>query len=100
MKEAVVPSSAAGSVNINPPLNDSEKVGAFPNQREADAVIGSRFMGERPDRVLFFCHMAGNKFLRKLRYREPVPCIEYSLSLFLWSPSCDRPIESLTLKRM
>jgi 2-polyprenyl-3-methyl-5-hydroxy-6-metoxy-1,4-benzoquinol methylase len=34
MKEAVVPSSATGPVNIDPPLNDSEKVGAFPNQRE------------------------------------------------------------------
>ncbi len=34
MKEAVVPSSAAGPMNINPPLNESEKVGAFSNQRE------------------------------------------------------------------
>src|SRR5438093_9616276 len=34
MKEAVVPSSAAGPVNIDPPFNGSEKAGAFPNQRE------------------------------------------------------------------
>jgi hypothetical protein len=34
LKEAVVPSSAAGPVNINPPLNEREKVGAFSNQRE------------------------------------------------------------------
>src|SRR6516162_11057145 len=30
---------------------------------KADAVFGSRFMGGRPHRVLFFWHMAGNKFL-------------------------------------
>lgn len=33
---------------------------------EADAVIGSRFMGGRPHRVLFFWHMAGNRFLTLL----------------------------------
>jgi glycosyltransferase involved in cell wall biosynthesis len=32
----------------------------------ADAVLGSRFMGGRPHRVLFFWHMAGNKFLTLL----------------------------------
>ena len=30
---------------------------------KADAVLGSRFMGGRPHRVLFFWHMLGNKFL-------------------------------------
>jgi glycosyltransferase involved in cell wall biosynthesis len=29
----------------------------------ADVVFGSRFMGGRPHRVLFFWHMVGNKFL-------------------------------------
>src|SRR6266480_199028 len=33
---------------------------------KADAVIGSRFMGDRPHRVLFFWHMVGNKFLTLL----------------------------------
>ena len=33
---------------------------------KADAVFGSRFMGGRPHRVLFFWHMAGNKFLTLL----------------------------------
>ena len=33
---------------------------------KADAVFGSRFMGRRPHRVLFFWHMAGNKFLTLL----------------------------------
>jgi hypothetical protein len=33
---------------------------------QADAVIGSRFMGGRPHRVLFFWHMVGNKFLTLL----------------------------------
>jgi glycosyltransferase involved in cell wall biosynthesis len=33
---------------------------------KADAVFGSRFMGWRPHRVLFFWHMAGNKFLTLL----------------------------------
>jgi glycosyltransferase involved in cell wall biosynthesis len=33
---------------------------------EADAVLGSRFMGGRPHRVLFFWHMMGNKFLTLL----------------------------------
>jgi glycosyltransferase involved in cell wall biosynthesis len=33
---------------------------------KADAVIGSRFMGGRPHRVLFFWHMAGNRFLTLL----------------------------------
>jgi glycosyltransferase involved in cell wall biosynthesis len=32
----------------------------------ADAVFGSRFMGGRPHRVLFFWHMIGNKFLTLL----------------------------------
>jgi len=30
---------------------------------KADAVFGSRFMGGRPHRVLFFRHMAGNRLL-------------------------------------
>ncbi len=30
---------------------------------KADAVLGSRFMGGRPHRVLFFWHMVANKFL-------------------------------------
>jgi glycosyltransferase involved in cell wall biosynthesis len=30
---------------------------------QADAVFGSRFMGGRPHRVLFFWHMVGNRFL-------------------------------------
>src|SRR5439155_24899886 len=33
---------------------------------KADAVLGSRFMGGRPHRVLFFWHMAGNRFLTLL----------------------------------
>ena len=33
---------------------------------EADAVFGSRFMGGQPHRVLFFWHMAGNRFLTLL----------------------------------
>lgn len=33
---------------------------------EADAVFGSRFMGGRPHRVLYFWHMVGNKFLTLL----------------------------------
>ncbi len=33
---------------------------------KADAVFGSRFMGGRPHRVLFFWHMAGNRFLTML----------------------------------
>jgi glycosyltransferase involved in cell wall biosynthesis len=33
---------------------------------KADMVIGSRFMGGRPHRVLFFWHMVGNKFLTLL----------------------------------
>jgi glycosyltransferase involved in cell wall biosynthesis len=33
---------------------------------KADAVFGSRFMGGRPHRVLFFWHMLGNKFLTLL----------------------------------
>src|SRR4029434_2818237 len=40
---------------LGPPLSD-----------KADAVFGSRFMGGRPHRVLFFWHMAGNKFLTLL----------------------------------
>src|SRR5215472_14434839 len=30
---------------------------------KADAVFGSRFMGGRPHRVLYFWHMVGNRFL-------------------------------------
>jgi len=33
---------------------------------KADAVFGSRFMGGRPHRVLFFWHMVGNKLLTLL----------------------------------
>ena len=33
---------------------------------KADAVFGSRFMGGRPHRVLFFWHMVANKFLTLL----------------------------------
>jgi len=33
---------------------------------KADAVLGSRFLGGRPHRVLFFWHMDGNKFLTLL----------------------------------
>ncbi len=33
---------------------------------KADAVFGSRFMGGRPHRVLYFWHMVGNKFLTLL----------------------------------
>jgi len=33
---------------------------------KADAVFGSRFMGGRPHRVLFFWHMVGNKVLTLL----------------------------------
>jgi glycosyltransferase involved in cell wall biosynthesis len=33
---------------------------------DADAVFGSRFMGGRPHRVLYFWHMIGNKFLTLL----------------------------------
>ena len=33
---------------------------------KADAVFGSRFMGGRPHRVLFFWHMLGNRFLTLL----------------------------------
>jgi len=32
----------------------------------ADAVYGSRFMGGRPHRVLYFWHMVGNRFLTLL----------------------------------
>jgi len=32
----------------------------------ADAVFGSRFMGGRPHRVVFFWHMVGNRFLTLL----------------------------------
>ena len=34
--------------------------------RKADAVFGSRFMGGRPHRFLFFWQMAGNRFLTLL----------------------------------
>ena len=33
---------------------------------DADAVFGSRFMGARPHRVLYFWHMIGNRFLTLL----------------------------------
>ncbi len=33
---------------------------------KADAVFGSRFMGGRPHRVVFFWHMVGNRFLTLL----------------------------------
>src|SRR5438132_9013000 len=33
---------------------------------KADAVLGSRFMGGRPHRVLYFWHMVGNRFLTLL----------------------------------
>src|SRR6266496_4019504 len=33
---------------------------------KADAVFGSRFMGARPHRVLYFWHMVGNRFLTLL----------------------------------
>lgn len=33
---------------------------------KADAVFGSRFMGDRPHRVLYFWHMVGNRFLTLL----------------------------------
>jgi len=35
-------------------------------QDRADVVYGSRFMGERPHRVLYFWHYAANKFLTLL----------------------------------
>ena len=34
--------------------------------RKADAVFGSRFLGGRPHRVLYFWHMVGNRFLTLL----------------------------------
>src|SRR5213596_1866722 len=52
MKEAVVPSSAAGPANTNPPLNESEKVGAFSNQREPIAESwGPAALEERRERT-------------------------------------------------
>jgi hypothetical protein len=33
---------------------------------DADAVFGSRFLGSRPHRVLYFWHMVGNRFLTLL----------------------------------
>jgi hypothetical protein len=35
-------------------------------QGEADVVFGSRFMGGRPHRVVYFWHMVGNRFLTLL----------------------------------
>jgi len=35
-------------------------------QNKADVVFGSRFMGGRPHRVVYFWHMVGNKFLTLL----------------------------------
>src|SRR6266487_3043241 len=52
MKEGVVPSSAAGPANTNPPLNESEKVGAFSNQREPIAESwGPAALEERRERT-------------------------------------------------
>jgi SAM-dependent methyltransferase len=52
MKEAVVPSSATGPVNTNPPLNESEKVGVFSNQREPIAESwGPAALEERRERT-------------------------------------------------
>ena len=52
MKEAVVPSSAAGPVNTNSPVNESEKVGAFSNQREPIAESwGPAALEERRERT-------------------------------------------------
>jgi glycosyltransferase involved in cell wall biosynthesis len=35
-------------------------------EHKADVVFGSRFMGARPHRVVYFWHMVGNKFLTLL----------------------------------
>jgi glycosyltransferase involved in cell wall biosynthesis len=35
-------------------------------ERNADVVYGSRFMGGKPHRILFFWHSIGNKFLTRL----------------------------------
>ena len=35
-------------------------------ERNADVVCGSRFMGGKPHRILFFWHSIGNKFLTRL----------------------------------
>lgn len=35
-------------------------------QNQADVVFGSRFMGGRPHRVVYFWHMVGNRFLTLL----------------------------------
>lgn len=52
MKDAAVPSSAAGSANINPPVNDGESVGAVPNQREPIAQTwGPAALEERRERT-------------------------------------------------
>src|SRR5712691_13070748 len=52
MKEAVVPSSAAGSANINQPLNDGESVGVVSNQREPIAQTwGPAALEERRERT-------------------------------------------------
>ena len=52
MKDAAVPSSAAGSANINPPVNDGESVGAVPNQREPIAQTwGPAGLEERRERT-------------------------------------------------
>ncbi|HEX3620343.1 MAG TPA: glycosyltransferase [Candidatus Udaeobacter sp.] len=52
MKEAVVPRPAAGPMNTNPPLNESEKVSAFSNQREPIAESwGPAALEERRERT-------------------------------------------------
>src|SRR5690606_21136302 len=33
---------------------------------QADVVFGSRFLGDQPHRVLYFCHYLGNRFLTTL----------------------------------
>ncbi|MEI2675941.1 MAG: glycosyltransferase family 2 protein [Chitinophagaceae bacterium] len=35
-------------------------------ERNADVVYGSRFMGGKPHRILFFWHSIGNKFLTQI----------------------------------
>lgn len=47
------------------PRNYAELLEPILNE-EADAVFGSRFMGGRPHRVVYFWHMVGNRFLTLL----------------------------------
>ena len=52
MKEAVVPSSAAGSANINPPINHSDSVDAFADHRESiPEMWGPAALEERRERT-------------------------------------------------